>query len=162
MLMLIKRSWPAKSQALVPFGSGDTNAEYSSGENTAEARGWRQRAVAAEALAARQAQILGEKVGPDLAEFAKQTLVQGLHSQRNALIETQEKARQALAELEQRLAELQLPISDRLRAYETRIAELEKELETRGQEMRELTQATLLLVREKLQQEREARGPDFN
>jgi hypothetical protein len=116
---------------------------------------WRQRALAAEALAAKQTQILDEKVGPELREFAKEALVQGLYHQRNALIETQKRAQQALTELETRLSELHLPIHERILAYEKRIAELEKELETRGEEMRELTKATLLLVKQKLEQERE-------
>ncbi len=120
------------------------------------ADGWRQRALAAEALAAKQNQILDEKVGPELREFAKEALVQGLYHQRNALMETQARAQQALAELESRLAELHLPVHERIVAYEKRIAELEKELETRGEEMRELTKATLLLVKQKLEQERES------
>ena len=153
LLWIVKRSWPAKSDALVPMTSAPAETD---------SEGWRRRAISAEAIAARQAQILHEKVGPELAEAAKQALVQGLYNQRNALIETQRKAEQALAELEQRLAELQLPVSDRIRAYEQRIAELEKELNTRGEEMRELIQATLLLVKEKLAREREQAGPRFN
>jgi hypothetical protein len=117
---------------------------------------WRQRALDAEALAAKQTQILDEKVGPELKKFAKEALVQGLYHQRNALIETQKRAQQALVELENRLADLHLPVHERIRAYEQRIAELEKELETRDEEMRELTRATLLLVKQKLEQERES------
>jgi hypothetical protein len=117
---------------------------------------WRQRALAAEALAAKQTQILDEKVGPELRQFAKEALVQGLYHQRNALIETQKRAQQALADLENRLTELHLPVHERIRAYEKRIEELEKELETRDEEMRELTRATLLLVKQKLEQERES------
>ena len=117
---------------------------------------WRQRALAAEALAAKQTQILDEKVGPELKQFAKEALVQGLYHQRNALIETQKRAQQALAGLENRLSDLNLPVHERIRAYEKRIAELEKELETRDEEMRELTKATLLLVKQKLEKERES------
>jgi hypothetical protein len=58
--------------------------------------------------------------------------------------------------LESRLSELNLPVHERIRAYEKRIAELEKELESRDEEMRELTRATLLLVKQKLEQERES------
>jgi len=122
---------------------------------------WRQRALAAEALAAKQTQILDEKVGPELREFAKEALVQGLYHQRNALMETQKRAQQALTELETRLSELHLPLHERILAYEKRIAELEKELETRGEEMRELTKATLLLVKQKLEQERELSEPRY-
>jgi len=116
---------------------------------------WKQRALVAEAMAGRQGQILREKLMPELAEFAKQSLVQGLYAQRNALIETQQVAQQALVEMESRLATLQLSLPDRIRAYEQRIGELEKEVETQGEEMRELTRATLVLVRKKLEDERE-------
>ena len=115
---------------------------------------WKQRALVAEAMAGRQGQMLREKIMPELTEFAKQSLVQGLYAQRNALLERQQKAQQALAEFESRLAALQLPLQERIRAYEKRIAELEKEVETQGEEMRELTRATLALVRKKLEDER--------
>ncbi len=116
---------------------------------------WKQRAIAAEAMAGRQGQILREQLMPELAEFAKQSLVQGLYAQRNALIETQQVAQQALLEMESRLATLQLTLPERIRAYEKRIGELEKEVESQGEEMRELTRATLVLVRKKLEDERE-------
>ena len=114
---------------------------------------WKQRALVAEAMAGQQGQMLREKIMPELTEFAKQSLVQGLYAQRNALLERQQKAQQALAEFESRLAALQLPLQERIRAYEKRIAELEKEVETQGEEMRELTRATLALVRKKLEDE---------
>jgi hypothetical protein len=116
---------------------------------------WKQRALVAEAMAGKQGQMLREKIMPELTEFAKQSLVQGLYAQRNALIETQQKAQQALIELESRLTVLQLPLQERIRAYEKRIAELEKEVETQGEEVRELTRATLTLVRKKLEDERQ-------
>jgi len=116
---------------------------------------WKQRALAAEAMAGKQGEILREKIMPELAEFAKQSLVQGLYAQRNVLIETQRKAQESLAELEARLNTLQAPLHERIRAYEKRIAELEQEVETQGEEMRELTRATLTLVRRKLEDERQ-------
>jgi hypothetical protein len=116
---------------------------------------WKQRALVAEAMAGRQGQMLREKIMPELTEFAKQSLVQGLYAQRNALIERQQKAQQVLTEFESRLAALQLPFQERIRAYEQRIVELEKEVGTQGEEMRELTHATLVLVRKKLEDERE-------
>ena len=145
MLLVLRRSWPIRSEALVGLHSAPAlEAPPQLPVSTEE---WRQRAL---------------KMSPELTEFAKQALVQGLYTQRNALLETQLKAQQALTELEQRLAELQLPAPDRIRAYEQRIAELEQELENRGEELRELTQATLLLVRQKLEQERTAKTPRFN
>jgi hypothetical protein len=95
---------------------------------------------------------LKERALAELTEFAKQSLVQGLYSQRNALLETQRQAQQELALLEARLVSLQLP--DRIQAYEKRIAELEKELATRSGEVKELVNTTLLLMRQKLEQER--------
>ena len=101
-----------------------------------------------------QTQALREKMASDLTEFAKQSLVQGLYSQRSKLLEAQQKAQQELVELEARLASLHLPLQERIRAYETRIAELEKQLETRDGEMREMIRATLLLIRERLEKEK--------
>jgi hypothetical protein len=157
LMLMLKRQGPTTSTALVRASSGVTMpAAPGVGDE------WQKRALNAEALAAKQAKILGEKVGPELVEFAKETLVQGLYTQRNALIETQRRAQQALVDLEARLGELHLPVAERIDAYEKRIAELEKELETRGDEMRELTRATLLLVREKLEQEKAREQRRFN
>ena len=101
-------------------------------------------------------QDVREKVVSELTEFAKQSLVQGLYSQRKELAETQLRAQQELAQLEARLSSLQLPLQDRILAYERRIVELEKELESREGEMKELIHATLLLVREQL---KKVQGP---
>ena len=97
-----------------------------------------------------------ERAIAELTDFAKQSLVQGLYSQRAALLEAQQKAQQELAELESRLVALHLP--DRIRAYEKRIAELETQLDTRSDELRELTHATLLVLRHKLEEERQSEG----
>jgi hypothetical protein len=107
-------------------------------------------------------QALKSRALAELTEFAKESLVQGLFEQRKALLETHQKAQQELAALEARLVSLHL--SDRVQAYEKRIAELEKELETRSGEVRELTNATLLLLRRKLEEERqlERKGDRLN
>jgi hypothetical protein len=123
------------------------------------AEAWKQRALAAEAMMGKQGEILREKMIPELTEFAKQSLVQGLYAQRNLLIETQLKAQESLAELEWRLKTVQAPLQERIRIYEKRIAELEQEVETQGEEMRELTRATLTLVRQKLEDERQSARP---
>ena len=117
---------------------------------------WKQRALAAEAMAGKQGQLLREKLIPELAEFAKQSLVQGLFEQRNVLMETQRKAQLALMELESRLKMIQAPLQERILAYEKRVTELEQEVNTQGEEVRELTRATLMLVRQKLEEERES------
>ena len=105
---------------------------------------------------------LKERALAELTEFAKQSLVQGLYSQRNALLETQKQAQQELAQMEARLMALQLP--DRIQIYEKRIADLEKELASRSGEVRELLSATLLLMRQKLEQEKalEQKGGRLN
>ena len=98
----------------------------------------------------------------ELTEFAKQSLVQGLYSQRSALLEAHQKALQELADLESRVVALHLP--DRIAAYEKRIAELEKELDNRSDELRELTQATLQVLRQRLAEEKQSalKGNRFN
>ena len=114
---------------------------------------WRQRALTAESLASNQALLLREKLMPELTEFVKQSLVQGLAAQRDALLAMQQQAMHSLIEMESRLAALQAPMQDRIRAYETRITELEKEISVQGTEMRELTRTILQLMRKKLEEE---------
>lgn len=116
---------------------------------------WQQRALNAEALASSQALLLREKLMPELTEFVKQSLVQGLAAQRDALLAMQQQALQSLLEMETRLANLNAPLQERVRAYETRIAELEKEISQQGAEMRELTRTILQLMRKKLEAEQE-------
>jgi hypothetical protein len=150
LILMLRRSGVGRADALAVVPA----TAVARRDAPASAEDWQQRARAAEAMATKQAQILSEKVIPEIKEFAKQSLVQGLFAQRNALLETQQRAQQELAQLEARLAELQLPLQGRILAYENRITELERELETRGDEMRELTRATLLLVRQKLEEEK--------
>jgi hypothetical protein len=116
---------------------------------------WKQRALVAEAMAGKQGQLFREKMLPELTEFAKQSLVQGLYAQRKALLDAQEQAQRYLVELEGRLSALQLPLQERILAYERRVGELEKELATQTEGVRELTRAALGLVRRKLEEERE-------
>jgi len=96
---------------------------------------------------------LKERALADLTDFAKQSLVQGLYSQRAALLETHQKAQEELAQLEARVVALRLP--ERIQAYETRIAELEGQLTNRSDELRELTLATLQVLRQKLEEEKQ-------
>lgn len=125
---------------------------------------WKDRALSAETLANNQALLLRERLLPELTEFVKQSLVQGLAAQRDALLAMQQQAMQNLVEMESRLAALQTPLQDRIRAYESRIGELEKELIAQGAEMRELTRTILELMRKKLEEERvETTAPEsFN
>jgi hypothetical protein len=98
-------------------------------------------------------QEMKDRALAQLTEFAKESLVQGLYSQRKALLEAQQKAQQELAQLEARLAAAALP--ERIRAYEERIAELEAEVASRGDEVKELTKATLQLLRQRLEEEKQ-------
>ena len=123
---------------------------------------WKQRALVAEAMAGQHGQILREKLMPELLDFAKQSLVQGLYAQRSALIETQQMAQKTLEELEGRLASLQLSSPERIRAYEQRIAELEKEVATQGENVREVTRATLDLLRQKKLERERTSNISFN
>jgi len=105
---------------------------------------------------------LREQALAELTSFAKESLVQGLFSQRAALLEAQKQAQQELAQLEARLATLD--VSDRILAYETRIADLERQVASRGEQVEGLTKATLQLLRKKLAEEkqRESAGTHFN
>lgn len=114
---------------------------------------WKQRALSAETIADNQALLLRERLMPELTDFVKQSLVQGLAAQRDALLAMQQQALNSLLEMESRLAALQAPMQDRIRAYETRINELEKEISVQGAEMRELTRTILQLMRKKLDEE---------
>lgn len=88
----------------------------------------------------------------DLKNFAKESLVQGLYSQRAALLEAHKQAAQDVANLEIRLMSMRLP--ERIQGYEQRITELEGELATREGELREMTLATLQLLRQKVSEEK--------
>jgi hypothetical protein len=153
LILMLRRSGMGVSRALIPVSTaavpqlGLPLAGSSQAVPTAPPGG-------AEALADPQARQLRERVAWELAEFAKQSLVQGLYWQRGQLAEAQHKAEEELAALEARLAMLQMPLQERIRAYEIRIAELEKELETRDQEMRGMIQATLLLVQDRMEKEK--------
>jgi hypothetical protein len=114
---------------------------------------WKQRALTAEVRANNQAMLLRDQLMPELTEFVKQSLVQGLAAQRDALLAMQEQAMQSLIEMESRLAALQAPMQDRIRAYETRITELEQDISAQSAEMRELTRTILQLMRKKLEEE---------
>lgn len=153
LIFMLRRSGLGKADVLTTTPAPTTSTSTAL-VRAGDEENWKERALAAEAMASKQAQVLSEKVIPELKEFAKQSLVQGLYSQRNALLETQQKAQLELASLEARLAGLQLPLQERIRAYEQRIGELEKELSARGEEVHELARATLVLMRQKLEEER--------
>ena len=158
LVVLLWRSGLGTSQALLPM-SLPTLTQITQYSDAGGGMAAGQRDPAVEALADPSAGMLREKLAAELAAFAKQSLVQGLYSQRGKLLETQEQARMELAELEARLAALHLPLQERVRAYEARIAELEKQLKTRDEEMRNIIHATLLLVQERLEKAKEETIP---
>jgi hypothetical protein len=88
----------------------------------------------------------------ELKNFAKESLVQGLYSQRTALLEAHKQAAEEVVKLEISLMSMRLP--ERIRGYEQRIAELESELASRDGELREMTLATLQLLRRKVVEEK--------
>ena len=94
-----------------------------------------------------------ERAIAELTEFAKESLVQGLYSQRAALLEVHRKAQEELVALETRIVALGLP--DRIKAYEKRIAELESQVDSRNEEVRVLTQTTLQILRQRLEEEKQ-------
>jgi hypothetical protein len=151
LVLLLRRNGLGGSKALVRM-SGSVPAATGPGRaaGALSAEG-----AATEVFADPQTQQLRERVATELAEFAKQSLVQGLYAQKSQLMETQQKAQEELAALEARLAMLKLPLTERIRAYELRINELEKQLETRDEEMRDMIETTLLLVRQRLEKEKE-------
>src|ERR1700744_3922089 len=90
----------AGTRALASSSSNLAESTAGNSSDSSSTEDWKQRALAAEAMAGKQGEILREKMIPELTEFAKQSLVQGLYAQRNALMETQRKAQLALGELE--------------------------------------------------------------
>ena len=162
LILMLRRSGLGTSTALVPLPNAALPQSSLPPGSFPDPTGDVRRAL--ESATDPQGQALRDRIAAELAEFVKQSLVQGLYSQRGRLIETQQKAQAALADLEARLVSLHVPLQERLHAYETRIGELEKALETRDEEMRNLIHATLLLVRERLEEEkaRDQDAPRFN
>jgi hypothetical protein len=156
LVLIVKRSSdrPANERALV---LANTIPGIHGGNGNDD--GWRQRALTAEAVASKQAQLLRDKLTPEFGRIAKDAVVKGLVEQRNSMLDTQRLAELELAELETRLSELQLPQQERILAYEKRIAELESELVSRKEEMRELVRVTLTLVRQRLDEEKKKPAP---
>jgi len=116
LVLMLRRSGLGTAKAL-PSASPSATLQIGPGPAAGGAPGAPPHLLATETLAGPQAQALREKMASELTEFAKQSLVQGLYSQRSKLIEAQQKAQQELAALEARLASLHLPLQGRIRAY---------------------------------------------
>ena len=116
---------------------------------------WKRRALEAEAMAGRQGQMLRKKIMPELTEFAKQSLVQGLYAQRNALMEGNKRRNKPSPNLNRGWRPFNCRSRSAFALMKSASSNSKKEVETQGEEMRELTRATLVLVRKKLEDEQE-------
>jgi hypothetical protein len=115
---------------------------------------WRDRALSAEARAARaQEAVRGEVMG-----MVKDKVVHGLFDQRSELLSNQQRAEAEMQALEQRLEQIHAPLQERIAAYEKRIAELERELAAKGQQNIELIKAKISLARHQIEVERGRSG----
>jgi hypothetical protein len=149
LLLMMRRGGAGRAQAQLPAVMAIPRLGDGTGDPLASAA-----ARAVQSLSPVEVQSLRDRLAVDLAEFAKQSLVQGLYAQRGKLMETQQVAQAELAQLEARLTALHLPLQERIRAYECRISDLEKQLETRDEELRNMIQATLELVRKRMESEK--------
>lgn len=134
----------------LPAGSAPTLVPIPSGSED----DWRERALYAERRTEQARAIIRKGLIAQLADLMKIKIVRRLISQRETMLDTQERAAAEMAEIDARLEKIQAPLQDRLRAYERRIAELEKELSARGEENRELLKAKIVLARKQLEMER--------
>ncbi|HKX61929.1 MAG TPA: hypothetical protein VJS65_08790, partial [Verrucomicrobiae bacterium] len=99
-----------------------------------EAGWWRQRAISAEARAAKATVMLRTNLLPHMARWMMSELVQRLVSQRSEAYGSQARAELEVAQLASRLEKLQAPLEERMRAYERRIVELEMELAAKDEQ----------------------------
>ncbi len=125
------------------------------GVQGAEAEQWRERALAAEAKAAKATAMLRARMVPHLARWMMNELVQRLLHQRTVAQTSQQRAEQEVAELAARLEKLQAPLEERRRAYEQRIQQLEAQLAARDRQDHELIEARLESTRRRLDSDRE-------
>lgn len=101
-------------------------------------------------------------LAPHLVDALKNAVVQELAAQRRELLAAQQTAAAELIDLVRRLETLQTPLMERLRAYEQKIAELETELGEQSKENQALQQLKIELLREQIENERNAGRARFN
>ncbi len=123
---------------------------------------WRQRALLAEERAQKAQALVRAGVMAHLAQWMSDKLTRRLISQRQEMLQTQQKATAEMDKTGERLETIHTRMQDRLLAYERRIAELEKELETKGEANRELIKAEILAIKRQLEAEREKNRLEFN
>ncbi|MEO6992796.1 MAG: hypothetical protein ABI273_04130, partial [Lacunisphaera sp.] len=154
LVLIFRRLRPQPGTALVPFSAGYPPMPGSEqaalpGEGGSD-QSWRDRAMAAEAQAARaQDAIRAGALG-----MMRETVFQTLSTQRAELLSAQQRAEAEMQELEQRLEQLHTPLQERIEAYEKRIQELEQDLAAKGEENRELIGARINVAKQQLKAER--------
>jgi len=137
----------------------EQNADWSLAPSSGaadEAGWWRERAISAEARAAKATAMLRTNLLPHMARWMMSELVRRLVSQRSEAYGSQARAELEVAELASRLEKLQAPLEERMRAYERRIVELEMELAAKDEQSHELIQAKIESTRRQMDLERSA------
>ena len=97
--------------------------------------------------------VIPEGLAAQLARELRDRVVQSLYTQRDDLLKAERSATMSVRELEDRLARLQPKILAKIQEYETRITELENQLAQKESENRDLIQARIDEVRQKLNAE---------
>ncbi len=156
--------WRRRRPAFAGSGLTDDLAVVTAGMDGLDGReveAWRERALAAEARAAKATAMLRARLLPHMARWMMSELVQRLVHQRSVARSSQQRAEQEVAELAARLEKLHAPLEERRRAYEQRIQDLEEELAARDRHEHELIQARIESTRRRLLSDREDRPEHF-
>ena len=154
LVLIFRRLRPQPGTALVPVPVG--YQPMPGGEQPAlpgemgSDGSWRERAMTAEAQAARAQ----EAIRTGALGMMREKVFQTLSSQRAELLSAQQRAEEEMHELEQRLEQLHTPLQERIVAYEKRIEELEQDLAAKGEENRELIGARINVAKQQLKAER--------
>jgi hypothetical protein len=154
LVLIFRRLRPPPGTALVPVPAGYQSLP--GGEQPAlpgepgNDGSWRERAMAAEAQAARAQ----EAIRAGALGMMREKVFQTLSSQRAELLSAQQRAEEEMRELELRLEQLHTPLQERIVAYEKRIEELEQDLAAKGEENRELIGARINVAKQQQKAER--------
>lgn len=135
----------------IPFGSGESGEGLVCGHHSADHEFWKQRALLAERRAGQAAAIVRTGLISQLSRYLTAGLLKKLVSQREDLLQTQQKAAVRMAAAEQQLLKAGGNWQSWRRLYENRIAELEKELEVKGEENRALIRTKIAIARRQLE-----------
>lgn len=133
------------------IASGPDPGLKPSAEPQAASAAWQQRALQAEAQAARAHEVIRSGVLPQLRQWLKQRVLRKLLSERSDLLQVQAAATQTAMNVDQRLTRIERQIQEQNRAYEKRIEELTCELVAAKEESRELIRARILQVKAEME-----------